>query len=57
MKEENIFFSGGQDLCVWDEQGNLLHKLERTSEHCKLNKKIKCLPIYKVEGWSFKTIA
>ena len=35
MKEEKIFFSGGQDLCVWNEKGELLHKCDRASEHCK----------------------
>ncbi|KXJ28865.1 WD repeat-containing protein 41 [Exaiptasia diaphana] len=37
MKEENVFFSGGQDLCLWDEQGNLLHKLERKLEHSDIH--------------------
>lgn len=35
MKEEKIFFSGGQDLCVWNEKGELLDKRDRASEHCK----------------------
>lgn len=35
MKEAHVFFSGGQDLCMWDEQGKLLDKVERKSEHCK----------------------
>ena len=35
MKEEKIFFSGGQDLCVWNEKGELIHKCDRASEHCK----------------------
>ncbi|KAK3733295.1 hypothetical protein QZH41_011132 [Actinostola sp. cb2023] len=37
MEEEGVFFSGGQHLCVWDEQGNLLHKLERISEHSDIH--------------------
>ena len=37
MKEEKIFFSGGQDLCVWNEKGELLDKRDRASEHCKYN--------------------
>ena len=34
MKEHKIFFSGGQDLCVWNEKGEMLDKLTRNSEHC-----------------------
>lgn len=34
MKEDKIFFSGGQDLCVWNEKGELLDKMARNSEHC-----------------------
>ena len=36
MKDEKIFFSGGQDLCVWNEKGELLDKMSRNSEHCEL---------------------
>lgn len=32
IKEERIFFSGGQDLCVWSEKGELLDKMQRNSE-------------------------
>ena len=35
MKHDNIFVSGGQDLCVWNEKGELLDKLIRSTEHCK----------------------
>jgi len=35
MKEDKIFFSGGQDLCVWNEKGELMDKMELKSEHCK----------------------
>ncbi|KAL9986780.1 hypothetical protein ACROYT_G000975 [Oculina patagonica] len=34
MKEHKIFFSGGQDLCVWNEKGEMLDKMARNSEHC-----------------------
>lgn len=40
MKEEKIFFSGGQDLCVWNEKGELLDKRDRASEHCKYKVKL-----------------
>ncbi|XP_068694485.1 WD repeat-containing protein 41-like isoform X1 [Montipora foliosa] len=33
MKHDNIFVSGGQDLCVWNEKGELLDKLIRSTEH------------------------
>ena len=35
IKGENIFFSGGQDLCLWNEKGELLDKVSRSTEHCK----------------------
>ncbi|XP_073244644.1 WD repeat-containing protein 41-like isoform X2 [Porites lutea] len=37
MKEEKIFFSGGQDLCVWNEKGELLDKRDRASEHSDIH--------------------
>lgn len=37
IRGENIFFSGGQDLCMWNEKGELLNKVGGSTEHCKEN--------------------
>ncbi|XP_078372588.1 WD repeat-containing protein 41-like [Oculina patagonica] len=37
MKEHKIFFSGGQDLCVWNEKGEMLDKMARNSEHSDIH--------------------
>ncbi|XP_066020812.1 WD repeat-containing protein 41 isoform X2 [Pocillopora verrucosa] len=37
IKEDRTFFSGGQDLCVWSEKGELLDKMQRNSEDCDIH--------------------
>lgn len=37
IKGENIFFSGGQDLCLWNEKGELLDKVSRSTEHSDIH--------------------
>lgn len=37
IKEDRIFYSGGQDLCVWSEKGELLDKMQRNSEDCDIH--------------------
>ena len=51
MKEEKIFFSGGQDLCVWNEKGELLDKRDRASEHCKYTMTFEIL-LELFSGWT-----
>ena len=51
MKEEKIFFSGGQDLCVWNEKGELLDKRDRASEHCKYTMHFEIL-LELFSGWT-----